>query len=119
MKSEPLSPTLDGYVEQAGDQADFDDNLVRVRVTLKQRDVSSYTQNQIYLMEFNRLFGACQLLQASSGPKGPKLLQAALSALLTNTLSYNFFLYYFQLRCKLSINIHTPTFIPNVPGGWL
>src|SRR6266545_8029346 len=72
MKSEPLSPTLDGYVEQAGDQADFDDNLVRVRVTPKQRDVSSYTQNQIYLMEFNRLFGARRLLQASSGPKGPR-----------------------------------------------
>ncbi len=53
MKSEPLSPTLDGYVEQAGDQADFDDNLVRVRVAPKQRDVSSYTQNRIYLMEFN------------------------------------------------------------------
>ena len=40
-----LSPTLDGYVEQAGDRADFDDNLVRVRVAPKQRDVSSYTQN--------------------------------------------------------------------------
>jgi len=39
-----LSPTLDGYAEQAGDRAGFD-NLVRVRVAPKQKDVSSYTQN--------------------------------------------------------------------------
>ena len=35
-----LSPTLDEYAEQAGDQADIDDNLVRVRVAQKQRDIS-------------------------------------------------------------------------------
>ena len=64
-----LSPTLDGYVAQAGDRADFDDNLVRVRVAPKPRDISSYTQNilaWICLMEFNRLFGARRLLQAFS-----------------------------------------------------
>jgi len=60
-----LSPTLDGYVEQAGDRAD--DNLVRARVTQKQRDVSLYTQNLparvyfIIFMEFNRQFCACPL----------------------------------------------------------
>ena len=34
-----LSPILDEYAEQAGDRADIDDNLVRVRVTQKQRDI--------------------------------------------------------------------------------
>ena len=27
--------------------------------------------------------------------------------------------YEFRLRCKLSINIRTPTLMPNVPGGRL